>query len=148
MNRGGEDRAASVRVYHDVDQIIAHNTLTNLAFNRDRWDTDGFHDNAVNNSRLTIDEAGKYVIMAAVRWGNNGTGERLVRILLNGVTQIVDSIINPSATITTLNLVQTIYDLVSGDYLEVQVRQKSTIALNVAFVAETSPEFSHVRVGP
>ena len=45
-------------------QSIAHNTFTPVQFNGENFDTDGFHDNATNNSRLTVPTGlgGYYVV--------------------------------------------------------------------------------------
>ena len=78
------------RVYHNANQNIAHNTLTALALNSERWDTDAYHDVTTNNSRLTVPagQAGKYIIVGHVRFDNNSSGARQIVIRLNGATNL------------------------------------------------------------
>jgi hypothetical protein len=56
-------------VYHNADQTITNATLTAINFNSERFDTDAFHDNSTNNTRLTIPsgKGGKYVAGASIR---------------------------------------------------------------------------------
>ena len=57
------------RAHHSSNQSITNNTFTVLSLNSERWDTDSIHDNSTNNSRLTCNTAGKYIITAGVYWG-------------------------------------------------------------------------------
>src|SRR5919108_3473294 len=61
----------SVRVFHNATQSITTATETALAFNSERWDTafgsaSTQHDTATNNSRLTAQYAGKYLVVGHV----------------------------------------------------------------------------------
>jgi hypothetical protein len=132
------------RVSNTADQSIPHATLTALAFDTERFDTDGIHDTVTNNSRLTCKTAGKYQITAQVRWQSNATGYREIRIRLNGTTQIC--IVRQGAHGLDMQVVTTLYDLGVDDYVEVMVYQNSGGALNVEKVAQYSPEFMMVKV--
>jgi len=136
------------RVYHNVAQTLANATLTTLAFNSERFDTDGMHDNVTNNSRLTCKTAGKYQITGQVRFAANATGVRAAYIRLNGVTYIAVSG-RPSASAVNINdiVVTTLYDLAINDYVEILVYQNSGATLDVVADGNYSPEFMMVRVG-
>lgn len=56
----------SVRAFHSATQSIAHAVETTLAFNSETYDSDSMHDNATNNSRLTINTAGLYLFTANI----------------------------------------------------------------------------------
>lgn len=49
-------------------QSLSNATETAITFNGETWDTDGFHDNVTNNSRITIPtgKAGKYTLTGHV----------------------------------------------------------------------------------
>jgi len=55
------------------------------------FDTDTIHDNSTNNSQLTYNIAGVYLLTCNMRWATNTTGERSVRLLLNGTTAIANT---------------------------------------------------------
>jgi hypothetical protein len=61
--------AAGARVYHNAAQSVTPSG-TYLAYNSERWDTNGFHDTATNNSRLTVPSGldGTYVVGATARF--------------------------------------------------------------------------------
>lgn len=138
------------RVYHDAAQLITSGAAdAYLAFNSERYDTNGIHDPVTNNSRLTCQTAGKYLIVANVEWGTNSAGYRTLNIVLNRTSVIAS--INSVATVATgvgarLNA-SIIYDLGVGDYVEVRVYQNAGSGVNVLATAAYSPEFMMQRIG-
>jgi hypothetical protein len=137
----------SCRVYHSTNQSIPTATFTPLAFDSERFDTDNIHDNATNNTRLTCKTAGKYLIIANVRWGLNANNQRDLRLRLNGTTYIADALLKVSAAEPILLNVSTIYDLAVNDYVEAVAYQDSGGALDIISTANYSPEFMMVKVG-
>lgn len=121
------------RARHSGAQSINTGTETVLAFNAEDFDTDTMHDNSTNNSRITFNTAGKYLIIARVPWDSSATGRRKTIFRKNGTTQIEDFSYAPvaSAGDTTKSVVSGIYEFAANDYLEVQVEQTSGGALNV-----------------
>lgn len=132
------------RVFHNANQSIANASNVALAFNSERYDTDGMHDPATNNSRITIPIAGKYVISALVTFASNGTGLRYVFIRKNGTTTIGGAMGLPvtEAGVDFDLPVSVIDSFVKGDYVEVVVQQRSGAALNVETHPQYSPEFA------
>lgn len=132
-------------VYHDAAQNVATSTLTPLAFNSERWDTDGYHDPVTNNSRLTIPtgRAGKYLIIGNIAYGSTDPdGRRDARIMLNGTTIIAMHRNTPQTTYTGPVLCpSTIQSLSVGDYVELAAWQDSGSTLPVSLVANYTPEF-------
>jgi hypothetical protein len=65
-------------------QNISTATLTNIAYANEFFDSDGFHDNTTNNSRITIPagKAGKYLLTTTVQFDNNASTAQ--QILQNG----------------------------------------------------------------
>lgn len=135
------------RVFHAANQSIPNNAVTILAFNSERYDTDVMHDTVTNNSRITVNKAGKYLVTANVQFDINATGRRLIGVVLNGTTEFARHAVGPSPADVTALHISTIRNLAKGDFLEVQVFQTSGAALNVTSVAQISPEFSAQLVG-
>lgn len=134
------------RVFHDANQSIDDSTVTALAFNSERFDTDGIHDTATNNSRLTCATAGTYLIGASVEWASSATGNRNLSLRLNGTTFLVGVAQTALTGATTQQQFATLYDLAAADYVECMVFQTSGGALNVNAQGNYTPEFWMVRV--
>lgn len=135
------------RVYHNANQSISNTTITALAFNSERFDTDTTHDTSSNNSRLTCKTAGKYQITGQVRWASNATGIRLVFLRVNGSDSIAAVSRLSTGTVNDDLNVTTVWSLAVNDYVEVCVYQDSGGSLNVTVASNFSPEFMMHRVG-
>jgi len=126
---GGASFVGAV-VYNTTDQTISNNTLTVLNFNAERTDTNGFHDNATNNSRITIPTGygGKYLIWCLLEWAANGTGTRGVRLNINNNypgSNSATQVVNATTTYESQNQFVFYRELSVGDYVTLQVRQTS-----------------------
>jgi hypothetical protein len=120
-------------VYKSAAQSIANTTSTTLTFDSEAFDTDAFHSNVTNNSRITIPagKAGKYLVSALIVFATNATGIRGVSLMKNGAT-IANLVQGPSgATNSTYSNGSAVFDLAVADYLEIQVYQSSGGNLNV-----------------
>lgn len=102
-------------------QTISNDVRTAIAFTSEAYDTDGFHDNVTNNSRITIPtgQGGKYLFTFSMHW-TTGSGIRDLQLYKNGSV-----IITPSAAIAAqagsevaLNGTY-VLNLVATDYIEV-----------------------------
>jgi hypothetical protein len=115
-------------------QSLTNNTDTAVTFNSEVFDTDGFHDNSTNNSRITIPsgKAGKYLLTAQISFAANATGVRVVKIFKNGSILMLPSVIAPApATDFTVINNTTLVNASVGDYFEVFALQSSGGALNL-----------------
>lgn len=113
---GGSASFIGTRLYKSTGQTIG-TTLTAITFDSESFDTDSMHDNATNNSRITITTAGKYRIYGIVSTTTNATARASIK--LNGSTYIAETGVgNTGGSITNGTQVLTDYDLVAGDYLE------------------------------
>jgi len=124
------------RVYASSAQTISNSTDTKLAFANETFDTDGFHDNVTNNTRITIPTGlgGYYRVTANSGFLVNASGRRIMAIALNGtnVSQIetsANAAAEPAASLTDT------YSLSAGDYLEINVFQTSGGNLNTSGAA-------------
>ena len=115
-----------------ANQSTSNVTLTTISWDSENFDTDGFHDNVTNNSRITIPsgKAGKYLFTSIINWNNNATGYREVRFTKNGTAQ---SYANIAATPTgeAGTVITQILNLAVADYVEIKAEQSSGGALDV-----------------
>ena len=148
LGTGGGSTDISAHVFHNAAQTISNATDTVLAFNSERNDTHTLHDNATNNSRITISAgagAGKYLIGVNVRFQPNADSNlRSVYLFLNNTTIIAQSrtpAVNDASLSTVLPPLVVQYDLAVGDFVEVYVHQQSGGNLDVQSNGNYSPEF-------
>ena len=118
------------RVRKSANQSIPNATVTTVTWDTEDYDTDTMHDNVTNNTRLTIQTAGKYLIVAQSNWASNNTGTRIARIRKNGVDYLA-SFEQPSNLANEASAaVSLVANFIAGDYLEFTVYQDSGGALN------------------
>lgn len=139
------------RVYHAATQsIVTSGTPQILAFNTERFDTNTMHDTVTNNSRITINTAGLYVVNAYVEFAASATGTREVDLLVNGTTFIAVDLRPATAAGTTVIAVSSMWKFAATDYVQARVTQSSGGALNVSAGSATSAhtcDFSAAWVG-
>lgn len=135
-------------VYHNTSQSIPNDTLTAVAFNTELFDDDTMHDNATNNSRITIKTAGIYSIKASVQFDLNATGVRTISLRVNGTTYIsFANQLSVGGSDPTNVSTSRDYTLAVNDYIEVVVKQTSGVPLSVTYNSAYSPMFSVVKTG-
>ena len=83
---GGGSTFAGVSLYQSSGQSVSNSTDTTLNWNSEDYDTDSFHDNSTNTSRITIPsgKAGYYLFTLSLRYTSGNTGERVVKLKKNG----------------------------------------------------------------
>lgn len=138
----------AARVYHSAAQSATSGVSLWLAFNSERYDTDAIHDTATNNSRLTCQTAGIYLVEATLAFAANVTGVRGAQLLLNGTTNIA-IVREPAATGGHEHLltISTTWAFAVNDYVEVLAFQSSGGALNVTAASAYSAEFMMTWIG-
>lgn len=138
-----------VRIRQAANQTIPTNTLTVLNFSSgETWDLDDLHDNVDNNSRLTINHAGRYLVGGTIWWDTNATGYRQLNLLKNG-TDNIDIDYQPGniiAGIGSVNKCVTIHEFLQGDYVQMQVYQTSGGNLDVLPGFDWTPHFWAHRI--
>lgn len=120
------------RVYKSSGQTVG-TTYTALTFDTESFDTNTMHDNATNNTRITIPTTGYYLIGGLCTTDGNANGGAQVRI--NGTTLIgTNANGNAAASVQNGGHTSTIYSLTAGDYVELLgyfgSSQTSTSGLN------------------
>jgi hypothetical protein len=122
-------------VYMSAAQSIANNSFVTLNFNAENFDTNAFHDNSTNNSRLTVPagKAGKYIVTLQASMDANTAGTRYAYIKLNGSTVVGRVQLSPTTAGNAWYVtVVAVLDLIATDYVEAQLLQDTGGALNAA----------------
>jgi uncharacterized protein YjlB len=116
-----------------ANQSIANSTSTAITWDQETYDSDNLHDNATNNSRMTVPAGVTHVRLdASITFAVHGTGYRTVYFYKNGTTIVSRIQIDPSATADTMmSLSSQVLEVVEGDYFEVWVKHTRGAALNV-----------------
>ena len=118
---------------YSTDQTIGNASFTTLTFASEVFDVGNMHSTVSNTSRLTVpaNGAGLYLVIGLVSWTANGTGQRQMRLLLNGSVTFTHVLNNATASFVTLNQMSMLLGLVAGDYVELDCYQDSGGNLDV-----------------
>lgn len=104
---------------------VPNNTETKIGWDNEFFDTDNLHDNAINNTRVTITAAtaGKWLIEASIMFPNTPpNAEGIVRFQKNAGTIAVSANALPSPVFTNHTIrILTLVSLAAGDFVEVAV---------------------------
>jgi hypothetical protein len=115
-------------------QSTSNNTATAISFNNEIFDTDGFHDNSTNNTRITIPsgKGGKYLLIGQINYNPNATGLRIVKFHKNGSLFSLPVISASAAATDSTNVTaSTIVAVSAGDYVELVAQQTSGGSLDI-----------------
>lgn len=133
-------------VYRSVVQTIPSGPTQLIGFNLEHWDTDSMHDNATNNTRVTFNTAGVYVLSASVKWEGNASNDRRIELRVNATDLIVSDEQNMGQADDFNQAVATIWKFAAGDYVELQVKQNSGVDLDILTEGDVSPQLRVARV--
>ena len=108
-----------------TNQTLTNGATTVVDFANEVFDTNGFHDNGTNPSRITIPAgyAGKYVINAGVIIGDKTTGRMINVIFKNGTAILQTNLGNNS--VQSGGEINGVLDLAVNDYITFGVYQAS-----------------------
>jgi hypothetical protein len=132
-----------------TNQSIANDTDVIATFNAEEFDTDGYHDNSSNNSRITIPsgKGGKYLVVAGIAWAGNSSGLRNAELYKNGSLLVGNSQFAPSPAFSSRFTFSSIVSLSAADYIEIKVLQQSGGSLDLLAGAGTATRFGVVYLG-
>ena len=135
------------RAIRNTTQSIGNASTTVVDLTSEEIDTDGFHSNSTNPSRITIPNglSGDYLITAIAVFASNATGYRQLVLYLNGAgAGNLDGVTNAAVSggVTTRLSFAGLFTLTSTDYVEAAVFQNSGGSLNI-----TNASLQIVRVG-
>ena len=141
---GGSSVTVGARVKRASGNVAITTSYASVGFDAEDYDTDAFHDTVTNNARITIPSGkdGKYHISAS---GYTSVAA-IAKLLLNGTTNIAIGGSEATGAVISPFNVDTDYNLVAGDYIELQVRGQSGSG-NVVYDTGVSPIFCIHRIG-
>ena len=125
----------------NVSTAVTANTEILVAFPTEEFDSNSFHDNSTNNSRLTIPSgyAGKYIVSAYCNNPNSPGAYQLLRLFKNGSLYTTGGVYGGEYVRTSTGLgnqafgfSQTITTSVA-DYWEIKYQQNNTETVNMYF---------------
>lgn len=107
-----------------------------IAFDAEDYDTDAFHDNVTNPSRLTVPAGVTRVRLSANAWIGLATSDQwfLGSITKNGVTDwdgLAIGIIDVTSTNHYINLATGIVEVVEGDYFEFDIQTAGDTSVTI-----------------
>lgn len=127
-----EPERTAARVYNSGNISIPNATWTALTFDSEAFDPRGLHSTSTNTSRVTISQAGLYMIGGMAVFDANSAGFRGLRLRLNGSTTFGTTYINPRAGDYEVDMeIVSLYALAANAYVELLAFQNSGGALNV-----------------
>jgi hypothetical protein len=123
---------SGVAVSNSAAISVPNTTFTALTFDTEQVDTDAYHSTSSNTSRITIPagKTGTFLIIGAVTWNANATGDRYLSLRLNG-NAIGSQLHMGTAAGKNFGIFETIYSLTAGDYIELFAYQASGGSLDV-----------------
>ncbi len=104
---------------------LSNGVFATLSFNAESFDTDNIHDTTANQSRLTVNTPGLYLITAYANFHSNTTGIRFIGVRLNNVTAIYTTNVGASSQLETAFTLSGLYRFNQGDYIELFTMQTS-----------------------
>lgn len=110
---------SAVRVMKTAIQTFAGETATVITWNTEVFDTDNYHSNVTNNSRLTVPRTGYYSLKSVLSFGVDTSGARVLFYRVNGGTALaLSTTTGVSSRDTRLSGTIDLF-LTSGDYVEI-----------------------------
>jgi hypothetical protein len=123
---------SGVSVTRTSNQSIPNNTTTKINFDSENYDTDSYHDNSTNNTRLTIPsgKSGKYSINYIFSF-NGFNGNINIGFYKNNAFYTLTDVFNTASTTNYWTSGAFTLNLTAGDYLEMTFYQNSGGSLDV-----------------
>lgn len=140
------------RVYHNATQSFTNNTEATVAFNSERFKTvAGMHNTVTNNSRITISDAGLYIVGAHIEFASAADYNLAYAYFrVNAATTIGSQSVGDydTADAVRLNPV-TIWKFAAADYVEVRALQANAAAAarNIGASSSQQCEFFVTWIG-
>lgn len=126
---------AGCRVFDSGTQNISNTTETDITWNSETFDTDGYHSTSSNTERMTIPagKAGYYLVQTVIRYNTNTSGKTEIYLVkTSGATDTQFALSTAPAASDSGQLASGIVYLAVSDYVRVKVYQNSggTVTIN------------------
>lgn len=134
LDSGKVGQGIGARVTNTAATTVTDNTAFKVPFATEDFDTDGFHDNSTNNTRLTIPAGlgGKYILTGSLTYNTSNLQNTYAAITKNGSTYLTyTGRYAGVASGAAGHNVAAVVDLISGDYIELEAYQNSGSGKNL-----------------
>lgn len=135
------------KIYNSANILTTSGVTKVLTYDTERYDTNDFHSLVSNTDRITINEAGIYIITANVTFASNPNGWRELNFYASFGRLIGKIEISACSTNITSLPLTTIYEFAKGEYFNSSVRQSSGVNVNINAGLDYSPELAIHRIG-
>lgn len=134
---GGSGGAFSgVRLVKSSAQSLSPNTDTVVTWATEVFDTDGYADLGTNNTRISITDAGKYLVGFTIRFGSGNAGFRLAYVREGGTDPIGPAVYQRGGSTGVIVVTGSgLLDLAASDYLEIVVNSAQAVDVETTFTA-------------
>jgi hypothetical protein len=139
---------AGARLFNVGSITLSNNTVTELTYDSETYDTDGFHSTSTNTARITVPagKAGYYLIYASVEFNSNVTGARELQVRKNGSLTNSSGFYQGFSSGGFIANVSSLIYLDVADYVSIYALQSSGGNLTV-FLANNYQQFSAMYLG-
>jgi hypothetical protein len=135
------------RVRNSANQNIAGlGTVVALTFDTEDFDDDNLHNPGVNPTRITFAETGRYLMGAGVQWDGTLTGDRQIFLGLSSGVAIASAYQPAGALAGGHQIVQTVFNVTAGQYLEAFALQTTAGTIQTVAAASYTPVLWVIRV--
>ncbi len=138
-----------VQVKRTAGQSINTGTETAINFTAENFDTDGFHDNAVNNERLTVPAGlgGVYLVSAQVGWSTSTIARYTARLYKNGSTfATMVGYVDMDDLVAIGQQVMAIIPMDATDFIGLYVFHDNGVATDTTFSSDLSTSMTMYRI--
>lgn len=129
-------RLLSARATTATTNSLSNATFETVPFETEDYDPEGWHDTSTNNDRVTVDEAGLYLVVATVSMAGSASGDlRAVRIKKNST--VIANEYRPQAFDGSYAItisISAVIDAAASDYFVVDAYQNTGGALDFGHI--------------
>lgn len=140
--------ASMARAYGTAATSATNGAWTAAALAAENFDTDSYHDNTTNNSRITIPSDGTYLFVGQINFAASAAGTiRGVALRANGSAYRAAYYQPPmGATYENALQISLIYQFVAGDYIQIVGFQDTGAALNITNTSTQTPALAVYKI--
>lgn len=147
---GTRDWVETTRLYMSSDHSVANDGVYDILY----WDTElqddgGWHSTSTNTERITVTDAGIYLVEVAVYWKDSDTtGYRMCHVKNSGTLTGIANYDDSGGRFKARQC-SGVLKLAASDYLHVEARQNSSAAVNLGGggVGSNPTWFAVTRIG-
>ena len=125
------DTGYGCKLKTDTAQTLTTANDTPLTFDAETFDDNSLHSTSTNPSRITIPDAGRYLVIGYAAFATSNVGSRRLEIRINGMVQNRVNDAAPSSGGPCYLSLSEVVVLTAGQYVELSAIQSSGGDLNI-----------------